>query len=194
MLLGVDRRALRRQLDGCGQHVRRRHIGIPAAARPQPDDDLRRRRDPAQRALGRAVRLRRHPARHAADRRGALLRPGLSRTTTRTCSGATSPASRPARGRRWRRPGSDGRVWSRRRCRRASAPTSASPCRRWWSRARATNCCPTGWAAEIAEQIPNGRSAVIERAGHCPQIEQPDAVNELLLDFLGDVTRERTAS
>jgi pimeloyl-ACP methyl ester carboxylesterase len=53
---------------------------------------------------------------------------------------------------------------------------------------------PDGWAAEIAAQIPQGRSAVIERAGHCPQIEQPDAVNELLLDFLGDVSRERTAS
>jgi pimeloyl-ACP methyl ester carboxylesterase len=53
---------------------------------------------------------------------------------------------------------------------------------------------PGGWAAEIAKQIPHGRSAVIERAGHCPQIEQPDAVNELLLDFLGDVTRERAAS
>lgn len=52
---------------------------------------------------------------------------------------------------------------------------------------------PDGWAAEIAEQIPNGRSAVIDRAGHCPQIEQPDAVNELLLGFLGDVARERTA-
>lgn len=43
---------------------------------------------------------------------------------------------------------------------------------------------PDGWAAEIAKQISRGRSAVIERAGHCPQIEQPDAVNELLLDFL----------
>jgi pimeloyl-ACP methyl ester carboxylesterase len=53
---------------------------------------------------------------------------------------------------------------------------------------------PNGWADEIAGQIPGGRSAVIDRAGHCPQIEQPDAVNELLLDFLGDVTRERTAS
>ena len=53
---------------------------------------------------------------------------------------------------------------------------------------------PGGWAAEIAKQIPHGRSAVIERAGHCPQIEQPDAVNELLLAFLGDVTRERAAS
>jgi pimeloyl-ACP methyl ester carboxylesterase len=53
---------------------------------------------------------------------------------------------------------------------------------------------PQGWAAEIAKQITRGRSAVIELAGHCPQIEQPAAVNELLLDFLGDVTRERTAS
>ena len=53
---------------------------------------------------------------------------------------------------------------------------------------------PRGWAAEIAKQIPRGRSSVIERAGHCPQIEQPAAVNELLLEFLGDVIRERTAS
>lgn len=51
-----------------------------------------------------------------------------------------------------------------------------------------------GWAAEIASQITDGRSAVIGDAGHCPQIEQPDAVNELLLDFLDGVTQERTAS
>jgi 2-hydroxymuconate-semialdehyde hydrolase len=43
---------------------------------------------------------------------------------------------------------------------------------------------PPGWAAEIAAQIPHGRSAVVEGAGHCPQIERPDAVNELLLGFL----------
>ncbi|MGV0794301.1 alpha/beta fold hydrolase [Mycolicibacterium sp. XJ1819] len=42
---------------------------------------------------------------------------------------------------------------------------------------------PKGWAAEIAGQIPAGRSAVISDAGHCPQIEQPDAVNELLVNF-----------
>jgi pimeloyl-ACP methyl ester carboxylesterase len=47
---------------------------------------------------------------------------------------------------------------------------------------------PAGWAAEIAAQIPDGRSAVVERAGHCPQIEQPDVVNELLLDFLEKVS------
>jgi 2-hydroxymuconate-semialdehyde hydrolase len=43
---------------------------------------------------------------------------------------------------------------------------------------------PAGWAAQVAEQIPGARSVVIERAGHCPQIEQPEAVNELLLAFL----------
>ena len=46
---------------------------------------------------------------------------------------------------------------------------------------------PRGWAAEIAGQIRSGRWAVIEDAGHCPQIERPDAVNELLLNFLADV-------
>jgi len=43
---------------------------------------------------------------------------------------------------------------------------------------------PSGWAAQIADQIPGALSAVIPDAGHCPQIEQPDAVNELLLGFL----------
>ena len=38
--------------------------------------------------------------------------------------------------------------------------------------------------AEIAKQIRGGRSVVVGGAGHCPQIEQPAAVNELLLDFL----------
>lgn len=43
---------------------------------------------------------------------------------------------------------------------------------------------PPGWAKEIAEQIPGGRSASVDGAGHCPQIEQPAIVNELLLEFL----------
>lgn len=42
---------------------------------------------------------------------------------------------------------------------------------------------PSGWAEQIAKQIEGGRSEVIPRAGHCPQIEQPSAVNRLLLDF-----------
>jgi 2-hydroxymuconate-semialdehyde hydrolase len=43
---------------------------------------------------------------------------------------------------------------------------------------------PPGWAAEIADQIPGGRSLVIPKAGHCPQIEQPSVVNRVLVDFL----------
>src|SRR5277367_2952592 len=46
---------------------------------------------------------------------------------------------------------------------------------------------PPGWAKEIAYQLPKGRSAVIDAAGHCPQIEQPADTNALLLEFLSDV-------
>ena len=45
---------------------------------------------------------------------------------------------------------------------------------------------PRGWAAQIAAQIPAGRSAVVPGAGHCPQIEQPAIVNGLLLDFFAE--------
>ncbi|MGE2691307.1 alpha/beta fold hydrolase [Mycolicibacterium pulveris] len=45
---------------------------------------------------------------------------------------------------------------------------------------------PAGWAAEIAGQIRGARSAVVDAAGHCPQIEQPDVVNALLLEFLAE--------
>jgi pimeloyl-ACP methyl ester carboxylesterase len=51
---------------------------------------------------------------------------------------------------------------------------------------------PAGWAAEIAKQIRHGRWAVVGEAGHCPQIEQASAVNELLLDFLGTVDDQKT--
>lgn len=51
---------------------------------------------------------------------------------------------------------------------------------------------PAGWAAEIAGQIRDGRSAVIDAAGHCPQIEQPDAVNELLLGFFAEMNEGAT--
>lgn len=43
---------------------------------------------------------------------------------------------------------------------------------------------PTGWAAEITAQIAGGRSVVVQKAGHCPQIEQPSVVNHVLVDFL----------
>jgi pimeloyl-ACP methyl ester carboxylesterase len=45
---------------------------------------------------------------------------------------------------------------------------------------------PPGWAAEIAAQIAGGRSWVVDGAGHCPQIEQPEAVNQVVLDYLAD--------
>lgn len=43
---------------------------------------------------------------------------------------------------------------------------------------------PAGWAAQIAKQIDGARSVVVDDAGHCPQIEQPSVVNQLLMDFL----------
>lgn len=53
---------------------------------------------------------------------------------------------------------------------------------------------PTGWAAEIAAQISGGRSVVVQKAGHCPQIEQPSVVNHVLVDFLSGVERKVSAS
>lgn len=46
---------------------------------------------------------------------------------------------------------------------------------------------PAGWAEQIAARIAGGRSAVVDNAGHCPQLEQPELVNALLLNFLGSV-------
>lgn len=46
---------------------------------------------------------------------------------------------------------------------------------------------PAGWAAEIAKQVDGARSVVVDKAGHCPQIEQASVVDEMLLDFLGAV-------
>ena len=53
---------------------------------------------------------------------------------------------------------------------------------------------PSGWAAQIAEEIPVGRSAVIADAGHCPQIEQPETVNELLLAFFRETGVSHTST
>jgi pimeloyl-ACP methyl ester carboxylesterase len=43
---------------------------------------------------------------------------------------------------------------------------------------------PAGWAADIAGRIVGARSAVVDSAGHCPQLERPEVVNDLLLRFL----------
>jgi pimeloyl-ACP methyl ester carboxylesterase len=48
---------------------------------------------------------------------------------------------------------------------------------------------PAGWAAAIAKQIDGARAAVVGNAGHCPQIEQPSTVNDLLLEFLSDAQK-----
>jgi 2-hydroxymuconate-semialdehyde hydrolase len=53
---------------------------------------------------------------------------------------------------------------------------------------------PRGWAAEIASQISGGRSCVVPKAGHCPQIEQPSVVNHVVVDFLCEVQRKVPAS
>lgn len=46
---------------------------------------------------------------------------------------------------------------------------------------------PPGWAKEIADQLPDGRSTVIEAAGHCPQLERPADVNAVLMGFLASI-------
>ena len=53
---------------------------------------------------------------------------------------------------------------------------------------------PSGWAEEIAGQIPGGRSCVVPKAGHCPQIEQPSVVDHVMVDFLSEVQRKVPAS
>ena len=50
---------------------------------------------------------------------------------------------------------------------------------------------PTGWAAQIAKQIDGARSVVVDEAGHCPQIEQPSAVNDLLLGFFASTKSQK---
>jgi 2-hydroxymuconate-semialdehyde hydrolase len=82
---------------------------------------------------------------------------------------------------RFRRPGaaSPPAPWSRRAYERISVPTLVVE-------GACDKLLPLGWAKEIADQIPDGRSAVIEAAGHCPQIEQSSIINELLRGFLDD--------
>lgn len=49
---------------------------------------------------------------------------------------------------------------------------------------------PHGWAAEIAAQISGARAVVIPGAGHCPQIEAPDVVNQRLLEFFAGASAD----
>lgn len=43
---------------------------------------------------------------------------------------------------------------------------------------------PEGWWDELTGQIPTCSFALVPDAGHCPQIEQPERTNKILLDFL----------
>jgi 2-hydroxymuconate-semialdehyde hydrolase len=49
---------------------------------------------------------------------------------------------------------------------------------------------PPGWAGQIASQVCDGRAVVVERAGHCPQIERAEVVNTLLVEFFGAVAEQ----
>ena len=69
------------------------------------------------------------------------------------------------------------------RPRRANGPTSVSQCRRLSSRAGATSSFRPAGRKKSPTRFRGARSAVVEAAGHCPQIEQPSIVNELLLEF-----------
>lgn len=43
---------------------------------------------------------------------------------------------------------------------------------------------PYGWWSELTDQMENAAVTLIPDAGHCPQLEQPDMVNEALIAFL----------
>jgi pimeloyl-ACP methyl ester carboxylesterase len=45
---------------------------------------------------------------------------------------------------------------------------------------------PVAGTERLAEQIAGTRVEVLRGIGHCPQVEDPDAVAELMLDFLAD--------
>ena len=79
---------------------------------------------------------------------------------------------------RFRRPGAQAppRASSSRAYERISVPTLVIE-------GACDKLLPPGWATRIADQISGGRAVVIGSAGHCPQIEQAEQVNGLLLDF-----------
>ena len=110
-----------------------------------------------------------------------------SRRMRRTCGGATSPASRRGPGSHWRRRGFAGLGWMPRRPRRASGPMNGSVFRSWWSRARGTSCYRRGGRPRSPGRSPVAARRSSTDAGHCPQIEQPDALADVLLGFFAEV-------
>ncbi|RYF56725.1 MAG: alpha/beta hydrolase [Comamonadaceae bacterium] len=43
---------------------------------------------------------------------------------------------------------------------------------------------PPGWSKALTAVMPDARGVVVDAAGHCPQLEQPQIVNDLLIEFL----------
>jgi pimeloyl-ACP methyl ester carboxylesterase len=43
---------------------------------------------------------------------------------------------------------------------------------------------PFGWWKELTAQMARAKVVLIPDAGHCPQLEMPERVNEALIDFL----------
>lgn len=43
---------------------------------------------------------------------------------------------------------------------------------------------PFGWWEELTSKMPRARALLVPDAGHCAQLEQPDIVNDALLEFL----------
>jgi pimeloyl-ACP methyl ester carboxylesterase len=52
---------------------------------------------------------------------------------------------------------------------------------------------PPRYGRDFLNRIKGSRLAVIKEAGHLPQIEQPEQLAELVLEFLGESTRDRPA-
>lgn len=50
---------------------------------------------------------------------------------------------------------------------------------------------PLSTAFTLRSAIPGARLAVLEDVGHCAMFEWPEVVNQVLLDFLGDVDAGR---
>jgi 2-succinyl-6-hydroxy-2,4-cyclohexadiene-1-carboxylate synthase len=42
-------------------------------------------------------------------------------------------------------------------------------------------------ARQIAETAPRGRAAIVEEAGHAPQLQQPEEVARLIVEFLDEL-------
>jgi pimeloyl-ACP methyl ester carboxylesterase len=53
---------------------------------------------------------------------------------------------------------------------------------------------PHRGARKVVEALPGTRLELLPGAGHCPQVEVPERIGELIAEFEGDVTRHGSAS